>query len=252
MLRGGVLLLGYLLLAACGRGTVGEGVASVMDESGLVGPTSEPWTDTEPPTAGATSSSDTNSPKLDIEPGGDDEDWFPEDDLPSWDTSPAQCEDVDGIYDGSLTLNSDEQALELVGVREVIGNIEIGPGVTTLESLECLQSVAGGFSVVNSDLAALNELLDLRSVNGEFGVALADAMTFIEFPRLQHVGRFYLLDAPLVAEAHFPQLESIEEDARIDNLPMLPTCDAQAIFADLIEIGGPVVITGTLPDACGP
>ena len=47
-------------------------------------------------------------------------------------------------------------------------------------------------------------------------------------------------------------IESIEEDARIDNLPMLPTCDAQAIFADLIEIGGPVVITGTLPDACGP
>ena len=49
----------------------------------------------------------------------------------------------------------------------------------------------------------------------------------------------------------YPSLDEVVEDFRVQENPGLPTCNAWMLANQLSSLGGAVLISGNLPDACG-
>jgi hypothetical protein len=160
-------------------------------------------------------------------------------------------------FSGDLILDSQAQVDSLPQYGSVTGQIMVSEGanVVDLDSLQCISAVGKSVDLQGAQLQSVSGLACLSSVNGLFRIKGATALTNVDgLERLTEVGVDLTLSTldSLADVDGLKGVRSVGRNLNVVNVPNLPTCDAVGLGDQLVDLGGAVVIKGTLPDECGP
>ena len=156
------------------------------------------------------------------------------------------------VYEGSITLSSQEEVDEFISNTTVIdGNLTIGytsgnsrSDITDLTPLGNVVRITGDLIIQqNGQLVNLNGLDSLQSIGGYFGVSNNSELTDLgDFPTLQTIGKSFQVDvnSELTDLGDFPALQTIGGYFAVFINPDLTTL---GYFPDLQSIGGFFYVT---------
>jgi hypothetical protein len=149
-------------------------------------------------------------------------------------TSAVVCNGIDGQdgqgvqplgpqLDGSFQALNQADLNAISGVVSITGNLTINVDGLSTASLPALTTVQGTLSVVGGRTLTSISLPALTAVQGDVNISFGQALTSISLPALTTVGGFL----------------------QVRNNPLLPTCQAEALAAQLsAPPPGGVIISG--------
>jgi hypothetical protein len=113
----------------------------------------------------------------------------------------------------------------------LVGSFVIS-NTSDLAAFQGVQTMTGNLGISVAGLSNIS-LPNLVSLQGQLAVNLSAGTTSVSFPGLTSVGSLQLASNPNLTSINFPALTSVGSFVSITNNSLLPTCQAQALVAQL-------------------
>lgn len=161
------------------------------------------------------------------------------------------------VYDGSVTLDFQADADAMAQYGSITGSLSIPEtsGVSNLDGLQCITSIEKAVAIRGRSVGDVQGLACLESVGRAFKIENISGLQNVDgLERLTSIGLDLMLRelSGLQNVDGLKGVRSVGRNVTVVNVPNLPTCEAKALGDQLVDLGGSVVVKGTLPDECGP
>ena len=139
--------------------------------------------------------------------------------------SPAECDGIPELHEGSYTIQGADAAEELTAlrcVRHIEGSLIIGPGEYQSEvfAASLLESVGGDLSITPPTGVSVIEFRVLQSVGGTISVNQTSTLEQIQWPVLREAGAIELFDNIGLRALDFPSLQTVTEALSVSGLAL--------------------------------